>query len=82
MMNSNELGRLIEEVYSIAEKLSKYSNYPPVYNSKKMLQDISEHMNDKDYLKSSQPQLNVGLLAAKAFDFEKDGDSDLYAYQF
>lgn len=45
-----------------------------------MLLEIFEHRYNKDYLFMNQARLNVGLLASKALDFERDYDRALYDY--
>lgn len=59
-----------------ADLSEQYSDYPPIFNSKLMLQEIFENWNNKDYLFINQNRLNVGLLAAKALDFEEGPEGD------
>ena len=79
-MNHGELGQLVDEALAANEGLIEYANYPPIFNSRMMLLEISKHQNNKDYLFMNQSRLNDGLLAAKALDFEREYDRDLYVY--
>lgn len=79
-MSDRDFMKLVDNALEANDKLTQYSNYPPISNSRQMLLEISEHRDNKDYLFMSQARLNVGLLAAKALDFERDYDRGLYAY--
>lgn len=59
-----------------AELSEQYPDYPPIFNSKLMLQEILKHWDNKDYLFINKNRLNVGLLAAKALDFEEGPEED------
>jgi hypothetical protein len=52
------------------ERLIEYSNYAPIYNLKLMLKEIFSYLKPDSILSDFDEQrLNVGLLAAKALDF-------------
>lgn len=79
-MDDRKFNELVDEALTFNENLTKYRDYPPMFNSKMMLREISEHWDKKDYLFMNQTRLDVGLLAAKALDFERNYDQDLYEY--
>lgn len=69
MHNGQELNKLVNEALSINESLEDFIEYPPISNSKEMLDEILKYSSNKDYLLDNIERLNVGLLAAKSLDF-------------
>ena len=74
-MNDDDISKLKDEIKSALSKnaeLRKFSGYAPIYNSMIMLNRISKYAENEVYLRENQDKLNVGLLAAKALDFDDD----------
>jgi hypothetical protein len=64
------LNKGLDEVKSLMD--GEYEHYPPIVNSSDMLEDIKKKLEFEKYLVDNKARLNVGLLAAKALDFDKD----------
>ncbi len=65
-----DLSGLIRRALEEHAKLSEYSEYSPIYNSKLMLNEIDTRVENKILSVSEEQKLNVGLLAAKSLDFD------------
>jgi len=74
-MNDDDISKLKSSVKNALSKnaeLQAFSSYAPIHNSRIMLKRIREYAEDEVYLRANQDELNVGLLAAKALDFDAD----------
>jgi hypothetical protein len=65
---------IIKQALTEHERLGQYSSYAPIYNSKSMLLKMQQYVN-ADYRPpvdhiNQFSEWNVGLLAAKALDFD------------
>src|SRR5438552_2678361 len=68
---SEGISELIQQAFQEHEKLSEYSKYAPIYNSRSMLKEIEDYLKKNRRISDSdEEKLNVGLLAAKALDFD------------
>ena len=80
-MSDDEVKKLIDATFGLYSDLRKYTEYPPVYNSRNMLKEISLYLDNPGYIRTNKDRLNVGLLAAKSLDFDRDELLYQYATQ-
>ncbi len=74
-MEENSIPRLIAEVRSMREGFSEQiRGYAPIFNSITMLDQIERYFesNNQNLTDDQLDKVNIGLLAAKALDFEPD----------